>query len=415
MRNATNNGVRPTDELWVKSLVARSVLRAADAMTAPGVSPSARLKVLMECHGALLSARGPGSELSFADFRRQVRGDPSRFLPEGVPGWDVDELRAVDADGHVTEDAFDIAAEQRLVLRILQKGGRDAGLLSGQDLDDEVAQETAFAQLCKAGNQKVYESGRTDLIRYPAGPVSELSELRLPPLVADLYEDIPYASRYRDWWFACPVCRWPMRVALRREAGQQVGVVACWHTPHQEMGATYRFRPVEGIVPPELLPEPPPPPPGEREAVLWPDLECVPEAKPVEGHKALVRGVWRYTCVPGLAELALRDRLVERGLKVELWPALDAYDLCVHVGRKRARKKEHFRVDVKDYTSGTALAQLIHAQEGDSGGAEWLVVPDHRASQVHLLSGVGAKYGLKVATASEFGEMVCERSGVAWS
>lgn len=79
MRSATNNGVRPTDELWVKSLVARSVLRAADAMTAPGVSPSARLGVLMECHGTLLAARGPGSELSFADFRRQVRGDPSRL------------------------------------------------------------------------------------------------------------------------------------------------------------------------------------------------------------------------------------------------------------------------------------------------------------------------------------------------
>jgi hypothetical protein len=415
MKNETNDGVRPVDEPWVKSLVARSVLRAANAMTAPGVTPSARLATLMECHGSLMAARGPGSELSFADFRHQVRGDPSQLLPEGIPGWDVDELRAVDADGHVTEDAFDIDAEQRLVLRILQKNSRGAGLISARDLDDEVAQETAFAQLYKAGSQKIYESGRTDLIRCPAGPVSELSELRLPPLVADLYEDIPYASMYRGWWFACLVCRWPMRVALRREAGQQIGVVACWHGPHQEMGAVYRFRPVEGIVPPELLPEPPPPPPCDREAVLWPGLEAVPEAKPVEGHKALVRGVWRYTCVPGLAELALRDRLVERGLKVELWPALDAYDLRVHVGRKRARKKEQLRVDVKDYTSGTALAQLIHAQEGDSGGADWLVVPDHRATQVPLLSGVSEKYGLKVTTASEFGEMVCERSGVAWS
>ncbi|MBP8536862.1 hypothetical protein [Streptomyces sp. MK37H] len=415
MQNATNDGVQSVDEVWVKSLVARSVLRAADAMTAPGVEPSARLGTLMECHGALLAARGPGCELSFADFRHQVRGDPSRLLPEGVPGWDVDELRAVDADGHVTEAAFDIDAEQRLVLRVLQKNSRGAGLMSARDLEDEVAQETAFAQLCKAGNQKIYESGRTDLIRYPAGPVSELSELRLPPLVADLYEDIPYASTYRNWWFACPVCRWPMRVALRRESGHEIGAVACWHKPHQEMGATYRFRPVTGIVPPELLPEPPPPPPQDREAVLWPDMEAIPEAKPVERYKALVRGVWRYTCVPGLAELALRDQLVERGLKVELWPALDAYDLCVHVGRKRARKKEKLRVDVKDYTSGTALAQLIHAQEGDSGGAEWLVVPDHRATQVPLLSGVGEKYDLKVTTASEFGEMVCEQSGVAWS
>ncbi|MBU7597379.1 hypothetical protein JGS22_006965 [Streptomyces sp. P38-E01] len=415
MKNATNDDVRTVDELWVKSLVARSVLRAAHAMTTPGVDPSVRLATLMECHGSLLAACGPGSELSFADFRRQVRGDPSQLLPDGVPGWDVDELRAVDPDGHVTEDAFDIDAEQALVLRVLQKSSRVTGLISARDLDDEVAQETAFAQLCKAGNQGIYENGRTDLIRYPAGPVSELNELRLPPLIADLYEDIPYASTYRGWWFACPVCRWPMRIALRREAGRQIGVATCWHRPHQEMGAAYRFRPVQGIVPPELLPEPPPPRPSDRESVLWPDLELIPEAKPIEGYKALARGVWRYTCVPGLAELALRDRLVERGLKVELWPALDAYDLRVHVGRKRSRKKEQLRVDVKDYTSGTALAQLINAQEGDSGGAEWLVVPDHRATQVPLLSGVGEKYGLKVAAASEFGEMVCKHSGVAWS
>ncbi|WP_199834482.1 hypothetical protein [Streptomyces sp. NRRL F-5755] len=116
--------------------------------------PSTRLGTLMECHGALLAARGPGSKLSFADFRRQVRGDPSRLLPEGVPGWDVDELRAVDSDGHVTEDAFDIDAEQRLVLRVLQERRRGAGLISARDLDDEVAQETAFAQLCKAGTRK---------------------------------------------------------------------------------------------------------------------------------------------------------------------------------------------------------------------------------------------------------------------
>jgi hypothetical protein len=60
------------------------------------------------------------------------------------------------------------------------------------------------------------------------------------------------------------------------------------------------------------------------------------------------------------------------------------------------------------------LASLVHAQEGDRGGAEWLVVPDYRAGQVPLLSGVCAKYDMQVATASEFGEMVCEKAGVSW-
>jgi hypothetical protein len=106
-----------------------------------------------------------------------------------------------------------------------------------------------------------------------------------------------------------------------------------------------------------------------------PDLGEVPQAQLTEGHKALTRGIWRYTTVPGLPELALHDRLKKRGLKVSLWPGLDAYDLLVEAGPKRGRKVP-FKVDVKDYTSAMTLASLIHAQEGDRGGAEWLVVPD---------------------------------------
>ncbi|MEK8144240.1 hypothetical protein NKH18_27380 [Streptomyces sp. M10(2022)] len=71
---------------------------------------------------------------------------------------------------------------------------------------------------------------------------------------------------------------------------------------------------------------------------------------------------------------------------MKLWPGLDAYDLLVEAGPKRA-KKVPFKVDVKDYTSAATLAKLIHAQDGDRGGAEWLVVPDYRARQVPLLSG----------------------------
>ena len=165
---------------------------------------------------------------------------------------------------------------------------------------------------------------------------------------------------------------------------------------------------------PDLLPEPSPPRPNGREAVLSPDLGEVPQAVPAKGHKALSRGIWRYTTIPGLPELDLYDRLAERGLKVSLWPGLDAYDLLVEVNAKRGGRKR-FKVDVKDYTSAPTLAKLIHAQEGDRGGADWLVVPDYRAGQVHLLSGVCEKYDMRVATASAFGEMVCERAGVSWT
>ncbi|MFJ8770378.1 restriction endonuclease-related protein [Streptomyces clavifer] len=416
MNATTGNDVGSEYEIWAKSQVSRSVLRAANAMTAPGVKPTDRLAVLMECHGSVMAARGPVAPLlAFADFRSLLRGDPSQLLPDDVSPWDLDGLRTVDDDGYVTENAFDIDAEQRMVLRILSKYGKWGGLPDAERLDDEIAQETAFAQLTKAGDQTRYENGRGDLIRCPAGPIGVLSELRLPPLVADLYREIPYAAVYRGWWFACPVCRWPMRVSLRREARRQIGIVTCWHEPHRDMGASYRFQPVEGIAPPVLLPDPAPPRPEGPQAVLHPDVERVPEAQPTEGSKALLRGVWRYTVVPGLAELALRDRLVERGVRVELWPAMDAYDLRVHVGRKRSRKKEQWRVDVKDYTSAATLGAQLHAQGGDRGGADWLVVPDHRAKQVPKLSGVAEQYNLRVASASEFGQLVCAASGAVWA
>jgi REase associating with pPIWI_RE len=410
----TLNGAQALEEVRVRYLVTRAALRAAKAMTTPGLDPEQRLVTLMECHGTMLAARGPLSPLPFGEFRRALRGDLAGLLPESVSAMDLNGVLVVDQDGQITGDAFDVDLEQQMLLHTLRKLDRTAGSVSDRDLQAEIDQETAFTLLHKQGDQAVYEAGRADLIRRPAGPVDDLSELRLPPLVADFYQKISYDSAYRGWWFACPVCRWPMRIVVRRAAGTPVGAARCWHAPHADMGASYLFRLPPDASAPELLPEPSPPRPGGREAVLYPDLGEVPQALPAEGYKALTRGIWRYTTVPGLPELALYDRLTKRGLKVSLWPGLDAYDLLVEAGPKRGRKVP-FKVDVKDYTSATTLASLVHAQEGDRGSAEWLVVPDYRAGQVPLLSGVCAKYGMKVATASEFGEMVCEKAGVSWT
>jgi hypothetical protein len=410
----TVDGAQAIEEVRVRYLVTRAALRAAKAITTPDLKPEQRLVTLMECHGTMLAARGPLSPLPFGEFRRALRGDLAELLPEGVSAVDLNGVLVVDHDGRITGDAFDLDLEQQMLLHTLRKLDKTAGSVSDRDLQSEIDQETVFILLHKQGDQPMYEAGRRDLIRRPAGPVGDLSELRLPPMVADFYRDISYDSKYHGWWFACPVCRWPMRIVVRREAGRSVGAVRCWHAPHADMGASYLFRLPAGTSAPELLPEPSPPRPGRREAVLYPDLGEVPRALPVEGHKALTRGIWRYTTVPGLPELALHDRLRERGLKVSLWPGLDAYDLLVEAGPK-GRKKEAFRVDIKDYTSAATLASLVHAQEGDRGGAEWLVVPDYRAGQVPLLSGVCAKYDMRVATASEFGEMVCDKAGVSWT
>jgi hypothetical protein len=403
------------EDAGIRRLVTSAALRAAQAATAAGLAPEQRVRALMECHGSLMAARGPGSALTFGQFREALKGDLAGLLPSGVQPLDLDGLQLVDQDGLVTEDAFDLDQEQQMLLLVLRKYGKAAGAVSEAEFRSEVEQETAFVQLRKPGDQGVYVAGRSDLIRCPAGAISELSDLRLPPLVADFYREVPFAAQYEGWWFPCPVCRWPMRVALHKNPlGSLQGKVRCWHGPHAEMGASYLFQPPTGGTAPILHPELAAGRPIGRESVLYPAVDTVPVALPVSGHKAVARGIWRYTTVPGLPELALYERLAERGLAVQLWPSLDAFDLLVEAGRKRG-KKTRFKVDVKDYTSATTLAELIHAQEGDKGGADWLVVPDHRAGQVPLLSGVCAKYEMKVTTASQFGEMVCEISGVQWA
>ncbi|MCK2245277.1 MULTISPECIES: hypothetical protein [unclassified Crossiella] len=414
MTSSTDDGAQALDDVRVRYLVTRAALRAAKAMTAPEVKPEKRLETLMECHGMMQAARGPGSPLSFGEFRRALRGDLGILLPDGVTPLDLEGTRLVDQDGRVSEGALDLDFEQEMLLRLLHKTGKTAAVVSDREFQSELDQETVFTLLRKYGEQAVYEAGRRDLIRSPAGSVHELADLRLPPLVADFYREIPYDSAYRGWWFACPICRWPMRITVRRNAGTTVGAARCWHAPHAEMGASYLFGLPTSAGAPQLLPEPAPPRPGGREAVLYPDLGEVPPALPAEGHRSLTRGIWRYTTIPGLPELALHDQLAARGLEVSLWPGLDAFDLLVEVGSKRGRKTS-FKVDIKDYTSAMTLAELIHAQEGDRGGADWLVLPDYHGRHVPLLSGVCAKYDMQVATASEFGEMVCAKAGVSWA
>ena len=83
---------------------------------------------------------------------------------------DLNGILVVDQDGQITEDAFDLDLEQQMLLHTLRKLDRTAGSVSDRELQSEIDQETAFTLLHKQGDQAVYEAGRTDLIRRPAGP-----------------------------------------------------------------------------------------------------------------------------------------------------------------------------------------------------------------------------------------------------
>lgn len=397
-------------ETQLRHRVLTAAAMAAQALTDTEQPPEGRLQTLMEAHGRILAVRGPSSPMTFSCFRELLAGDLARLLPDGFPAEEMDGVRLITPDGLYDDDLYDLEQEQRLVLRTLAKAVRRGRRADSDGIEAEMDQERAYAALKKRQDQAAYVEGRKALIQTSAGPDGKLRKLKLPSSVADFYRPISHAATYDRWWFACPVCGWPMRITMSRSRGSKTGSARCFHRPHTAQGAAYHFKVPSGGKPPVLVPaaSPPPLPPGNA-SVLFTDVRgSVPEPIPVDGHKALTRGVWRWTTIPGLVEVALYQALADRGLKPVLWPDLDAYDLHVEAG------KDAFQIDLKDYSNPMLLARKVQADEGDAGGAQWLVVPDYRASSVPLLTAVCREFGLKVTTAGEIGAKICQAGGKAW-
>ncbi len=405
----------PASATSVRHRVMTAAAMAAQALTDTEQSPEGRLQTLLDAHGQILAARGPASPLTFSAFRDLLRQDLALLLPEGIPAEEMQGVRLITPEGTFDDDLYDLEQEQRLVLRALARTTRGGRSASSELLGSEMDQERVYTALKKPLDQDRYVEGRKALIEFPVGSDSRLRKLRLPSSVAEFYRPIAHPAICDRWWFPCPVCRWPMKITICGVGGKKTGSVRCFHRPHMRLGATYHFKIPDAGKPPTLVPAASPPPrPSGADSVLFPDVTGrVPDPVPVEGHKALTRGVWRWTTVPGLVEVALFTALETRGLKPDLWPDLDAYDLHVEINDRGHTTV--FRIDVKDYTNPVLLARKVQADEGDAGGAEWLVVPDYHASSTPLLATVCAQFGLEVATAGEIGALTCEKAGVAWA
>lgn len=147
------------------------------------------------------------------------------------------------------------------MLRTLAKTVRRGRAASGDSLEAETDQERVYAALKKRHDQAAYVEGRKALIQMPAGPDGKLRKLKLPSSVADFYRPVRHAATYDRWWFACPVCGWPMRITPWQVARAKTGSAPCFHRPHAAQGAAYHFKiPRGGKPPPSLVPAASPPP-----------------------------------------------------------------------------------------------------------------------------------------------------------
>jgi len=171
--------------------------------------------------------------------------------------------------------------------------------------------------------------------------------------LARVYQRVPASTVAHleggEAFYPCPRCGWPMHI--------QGSAVSCHRSPTC-IAAGARFDLESSLVGLGKLTPPPPVSP--------------------EGVAALLPGIWRFTVLPGLEELAL-ERLLRQveGVEVRLWPFVDAYDLDVRRG------PHHWRIDLKDHSSVTSLAR--HLKEHPVSEPTWIVVPEARREQVPRL------------------------------
>ncbi|MEU1172065.1 hypothetical protein [Streptomyces microflavus] len=369
-----------------------------------------RLDRLMEAHGILMAACGPGHLIPFDELMGRLTGDRAGSLEGLLPDWIDSEtlagVRLMDSEGVATEEGFDFRHEAQRVMRAAQKVGKFAGQVTKPKLDDEYSQEAVFSSI----KGPFYERHRSTLVENPTEPSGNLAELNLPSRANDFYKPIPQYAQYNGWWWPCPACKWPMKVAASRTGGRTRGRVRCLYPWHEETGASYEFVvTARKKTAPVLSPTFECRVPSGRFARLWTGaVPQMPEAKPATDYVALVRPVWRYTVIPGLPELALH-RAAAAALEgtpweSHLWPNGDQCDLWI---TREGGEKPRFPADFKDYTWPNHLVNKLHMDGGDQGGAEYLVVPDHRQDQVDQLDAVCRIYRMKAAmTATDYLEMV---------
>lgn len=197
-----------------------------------------------------------------------------------------------------------------------------------------------------------YRGFRRFLIEHPTARIDAAIATAQDVLVdvGALYERISPACERDGNFYPCPRCKWPMVV--------EAGLVSCARSLScVSAGARFSI--------------------GSRGLVALGPL-VAPSGLPTEGWASLRRGLWRYTTLPGLAELQLAKALTAiSGTGVTLWPLLDEYDLDVRRG------SAHWRVDVKDYALASSLARRLN--ERPALEPTWIVIPDERRDQVRLL------------------------------
>jgi hypothetical protein len=347
-----------------RAAVVTACVQAANIWFESNDRVGSRWQRVAELHGVvgLAHVTQEGRLLPLAEFVKCLEGSLAGVLPAAFRE-ESDQFSLVE-DGQLSEAAFDVLRENLAPSATAQRVAE----WEWEALSAEKIQGWLYGRLLETGSQAGYEAARLAVINYAAGELVAINDVikqvGLPR--EGLYEPIPAwawvihggGERY---WFACPLCGWPMRFQLDR--------VSCRYPPHRQALGSFRVRWGRAGTP--------------RLSAVRRDIPPRPEAQPVDEHVYLVHPVWRYSTIPGLAERDLAHELaVIGGVEVQLWPQTDAYDLRVLVAGTTWER----HVDVKDYADAGRLASALSLKHSLHDSRMVIIVPPHRARQVGLLN-----------------------------
>lgn len=224
-------------------------------------------------------------------------------------------------------------------------------LVTGKDIEKQVQEKVLqdVLEYCRSNQlDESYRVFRKLITVQPVIPYKDyrrlLSKDSLKPLrdyLQQVYVDLVDVTADRIYHF-CPRCKYVQRQ-------RSDGSYGCRNAVCSQLSAKFKFAPI---------------------SIITRD-----EAKTM---KVVTPGVYRYGTIPGLWEIYLAEELSKLGVRVTLWPQIDAFDLLVEFSRKL-----HWAIDVKDW-SYLDLERLQKVEYRYDTQETFIVFPNSREPELRI-------------------------------
>lgn len=329
----------------------------------------------MDCLGTLAAAHHPDRAPSMTQFRTGLHGQLGALLPDDLPTGALGVVELLDSDGQLADEARDLCVEYAMPNAALD------GHWSWARVSAELEERRIYEKLRRLP-EKEYTEARGLIVKYVSGELPVIRKAwdgRLTQFA--FYEPISTwtGHQIRGHWFACPMCKWPMRVERRGDVFE----VRC--EAHSRDGVKYSC---------DLDDRPGRAPRLQPAGAVATTARAVPATA---DHLALSRIAWRYVALPGLLECELRDFAKSLKARVTMWPHKDRYDV------KIVLKGQTWKVDAKAWADVQKLGEALQKEaENPSKPTEpglIIVIPDHQAAGRDMLHHMVKGLGYRALTA----------------